>query len=728
MATYFHGTSEIQADGLQTLYLMNPGYVGYSDTQPQANMLFLNSAGNTLNHANLHNQQPTQQNQHLVGIPLQPTAGNNSASLQGPGRQSVHTQHEMSAIHGFLPRVHYNLWTSIDPAATGSQQTPQQPQIPTTSVAAVNNSVDVSSQLGLCQSVMPPSQQGLSLSLSPQQPVYGSYRPDSEIPAAISPTNGNDMRMSGGSSSSASGLSNGISGVQSVLLGSKYLKAAQQLLDEVVNVRNGIKNESLKGIKGQNKMNRETTAATGEGSRGAGGETSTKRGTDLTTAERQDLQMKKAKLVTMLDEVEQRYRQYHHQMQIVVSSFEQAAGFGSAKTYTALALQTISKQFRCLKDAISVQIRASSKSLGEEECLGGKTEGSRLRFVDHQLRQQRALQQLGMIQHNAWRPQRGLPERSVSVLRAWLFEHFLHPYPKDSDKHMLAKQTGLTRSQVSNWFINARVRLWKPMVEEMYTEEIKEQEQTGGSEDKTNKSELNEESGSKSTAPQENSPVRADHNKNLKSNQDHPDNPKAVPATISSPSTSAMGGNIQAQGGFSLIGEGLMQGSPKKSRTINLQNSQGSFPSMDMDMDMDMKPGETNRDFCAKFGNERQSRDGYSLLTGATSHGGRFDAYSIGELGRFDPEQFPPRFSGNGVSLSLGLPHCENLSLSGTQQSYLSNQNIQLGRRLDQMGTGEPNDFCGISPPTSHSTATYENINLQNRKRFVAQLLPDYVA
>lgn len=126
--------------------------------------------------------------------------------------------------------------------------------------------------------------------------------------------------------------------------------------------------------------------------------------------------------------VEQRYRQYHNQMQIVISWFEQAAGIGSAKTYTALALQTISKQFRCLKDAIMGQIRAASKSLGEENSLaGGKLEGSRLKFVDNQLRQQRALQQLGMIQHNAWRPQRGLPERSVSVLRAWLFEHFLHP-------------------------------------------------------------------------------------------------------------------------------------------------------------------------------------------------------------------------------------------------------------------------------------------------------------
>nr|AFK36785.1 unknown [Lotus japonicus] len=76
----------------------------------------------------------------------------------------------------------------------------------------------------------------------------------------------------------------------------------------------------------------------------------------------------------------------------------------------------------------------------------------------------------------AWRPQRGLPENSVSILRAWLFEHFLNPYPKDSEKIMLARQTGLSRNQVANWFINARVRLWKPMVEEMYKEEFGDSE------------------------------------------------------------------------------------------------------------------------------------------------------------------------------------------------------------------------------------------------------------
>ncbi|MCI27355.1 BEL1-like homeodomain transcription factor, partial [Trifolium medium] len=66
---------------------------------------------------------------------------------------------------------------------------------------------------------------------------------------------------------------------------------------------------------------------------------------------------------------------------------------------------------------------------------------------------------------------------------------------------MLAKQTGLTRSQVSNWFINARVRLWKPMVEEMYMEEMKEQEMNGSEDNKSSKN-IDEDPSMKSTTPQ----------------------------------------------------------------------------------------------------------------------------------------------------------------------------------------------------------------------------------
>uniref|UniRef100_A0A5B6ZBT7 Putative BEL1-like homeodomain protein 1 n=1 Tax=Davidia involucrata TaxID=16924 RepID=A0A5B6ZBT7_DAVIN len=688
MATYFHGNSEIQGDGLQTLILMNPGYVGYSDTQqpPPGNFVFLNSstAGNSFNPANFPHAPPNQ-TQHLVGIPLPATTG--SASSHDPHPPSVHSQHDISAIHSFLPRLQYNIYNSIDPTAARE---------------------------------VTRAQQGLSLSLSSQQPAYGSYRAEREIPSqatapTISPTSGDDVRVSGGSPSSASGISNGVNGM---LLSSKYLKAAQKLLDEVVNVGKVVKNDSAKGTNWQTKTIGESSAAAAVAGEGlSGGETSAKRTTELSTAERQEIQMKKAKLVNMLDEVEQRYRHYHQQMQIVISWFEQVAGIGSAKTYTALALETISKQFRCLKDAITGQIRSASKSLGEEDCLGGKIEGSRLKFVDNQLRQQRALQQLGMIQQNAWRPQRGLPERSVSVLRAWLFEHFLHPYPKDSDKHMLAKQTGLTRSQVSNWFINARVRLWKPMVEEMYMEEIKEQEQNG-SEDKTSKSEHNEDSVSKSIPSQEKSPATENQNRSFKSKHDNPSNQNTPPGiSMSTSSMSPTGVSIHNQSGFTQV-------SPKKLRGIEMLQSPNSVSSMDMDV----KAGNegNNEHVFMKFGNERQRRDGFTLMGSPTNLIGGFGSYPIGEIGRFGAEQFPATYSSNAVSLTLGLPHCENLSMSGTHQTFLPNQNIQLGRRVE---IGDPNEFGSINASTpSHSSTIYDSINIQNRKRFAAQLLPDFVA
>ncbi|GMY15733.1 BEL1-like homeodomain protein 1 isoform X1 [Fagus crenata] len=685
MGTYFHGSSEIQAanaDGLHTLYLMNPNYVPYSDTQNQhhsaPNILLLNPAStHALNPANLSHAPPP--NSHLLGIPL-PTNNSND-----PNRSSFLGQHEIPAS-----RTNYNLW---GPLIDHHQH----------------------------------QQQGLSLSLSSQQPGnygYGSVSVSGEHDVAghtqvqvISPTSRDDLRVSTNSPSSVSAVSNGInSGMQqSVVLRSKYLKAIQELLDDVVNVGNGIK---VEGTKDKMKMHKESTVVIGDGP----GESSTKQGAELTTAQRQELQMKKAKLVTMLDEVEQRYRQYHHQMQIVVSSFEQAAGLGSARSYTALALETISKQFRCLKDAISSQIKATSKSLGEEDCLGAKAEGSRLKYVDQQLRQQRALHQLGMLQHNAWRPQRGLPERAVTVLRAWLFDHFLHPYPKDSDKIMLAKQTGLTRSQVSNWFINARVRLWKPMVEEMYLEEFKEHERND-SEDNINQRESNKE-GSTTIAPEDSAGTRLDQIKAFQSKPEKFTYQIASPTEISnsSMSKSPMGsGSIQAHSGFNLVGLSDTQRSPKKPRSFEIQNSSNNI--LSMDMDMDMKPDETSGGISINFGSERQAKDGYSLISSTSG----FGAYPIGDIGRFNPEQLAPRFHGNGVSLTLGLPHCENLSLSGTQQSYLSHQNIQMGRRLE-MSTGET-DFCGISTPQpSHSNSGYDNIDIQNRERFVAQLLPDYVA
>ncbi|KAA8491939.1 BEL1-like homeodomain protein 5 [Porphyridium purpureum] len=53
---------------------------------------------------------------------------------------------------------------------------------------------------------------------------------------------------------------------------------------------------------------------------------------------------------------------------------------------------------------------------------------------------------------------------SSNKLRLWLFDHILKPYPTKAEKKSLARQTGLSETQVANWFINIRMRFWKPLV------------------------------------------------------------------------------------------------------------------------------------------------------------------------------------------------------------------------------------------------------------------------
>ncbi|XP_039125972.1 homeobox protein BEL1 homolog isoform X2 [Dioscorea cayenensis subsp. rotundata] len=266
------------------------------------------------------------------------------------------------------------------------------------------------------------------------------------------------------------------------LRSSKYLTPAQELLNEFCNLGSSSSNNN-----NNNKIAKEKQQRSSQWEEGGTSSSSNTFTQSLLSMDLLELQKRKSRLLSMLEEVDRRYRKYCEQMRAVVSSFEAVAGDGAATVYSTLASKAMSRHFRCLRDGIVAQIKATRKAMGEKDPVApGTTKGEtpRLRLLDQCLRQQKAFQQAGMMESHPWRPQRGLPERSVSVLRAWLFEHFLHPYPSDVDKHILARQTGLTRSQVSNWFINARVRLWKPMVEEMYLEEVKEQE--NNSEDTAN--------------------------------------------------------------------------------------------------------------------------------------------------------------------------------------------------------------------------------------------------
>ncbi|KAE8727300.1 BEL1-like homeodomain protein 4 [Hibiscus syriacus] len=255
------------------------------------------------------------------------------------------------------------------------------------------------------------------------------------------------------------------------LRSSKYLDPAKELLNEFCSL--GIKQCDISKQK-QIHKGKQWDNDDDDGDDGA----SSSRKQPLYSLDFSELQRRKTKMLSVLEEVDRRYKVYCDQMKAVASSFEAVAGAGAASVYSALASKAMSRHFRCLRDGIVSQIQATRKAMGEKDTVApGTTKGEtpRLRILDQALRQQRAFQQISMMESHPWRPQRGLPERSVSVLRAWLFEHFLHPPPnRPLKKPGMSKSLAI--SYVSNWFINARVRLWKPMVEEMYLEETKEHE------------------------------------------------------------------------------------------------------------------------------------------------------------------------------------------------------------------------------------------------------------
>ncbi|KAE8720553.1 galactose oxidase-like [Hibiscus syriacus] len=292
--------------------------------------------------------------------------------------------------------------------------------------------------------------QALSLSLSSHNTHQNNYPLELGfvVPSVI-----------GAASASASAT-----GFASILKGSRFLRPVQQLLEEFSDVGRGFY----------------TVKISPDSSLMEPPPLHNLSATDI--IDDVESRRKKSRLISMLDEVYRGYKQYYQQIQAVVASFEYVAGLGNAAPFANLALKAMSKHFKCLKKAITDQLQFINKP--HCQTSPGKDEGPMFGSGERSL-YNRTVHNSGFHERQpVWRPQRGLPERAVTVLRAWLFEHFLHPYPTDTDKLTLAKQTGLSRNQVSNWFINARVRLWKPMVEEIHT---LEQAQKGSEDRNSNK-------------------------------------------------------------------------------------------------------------------------------------------------------------------------------------------------------------------------------------------------
>ncbi|XP_042517793.1 BEL1-like homeodomain protein 6 [Macadamia integrifolia] len=732
MATYFPGSSN-QREVIPTLYLRDPVPTSYAEAQvPPGNMMmYLNYSSSAGSYSDsLAGNSQTQQN--CVELPSMGT------SESTPAQQGVLSNlvgSHLGEQQFGLWRDGRNEMMFMQPAGGSAGMQSLGGQLNSTTDDMVRGSVaedpqmGMQTQLGILHGGQNLQGQGLSLSLSTQIPStisVPSFQYRNSNPGFSSLLNSHISVSGDGGSGTSSGrdaessqskqsrnveylqssflggnrdairgesLINfqcsvgpkllhsdpspyGLTGLASTIPNSKYLKAAQQLLEEVVNVHKALKqSESDKhqnlhgfGLKGA----KETEGESNDGSQlpttsgiSSKPQESGTSNNERSPAERQDMQNKMTKLLSMLDEVDRRYKQYYHQMQIVVSSFDVIAGCGAAKPYTALALHTISHHFRCLRDAISSQLRVTQRSLGEQD-TSGNSKGvaiSRLRYVDQQLKQQRTLQHLGMMQQHAWRPQRGLPESSVSILRAWLFEHFLHPYPKDSDKIMLARQTGLTRSQVSNWFINARVRLWKPMVEEMYKEETVDTEMDSNSSSENAPKAVRDDD---NKAPEEKGEDFQQIVKSAMIDRFHPEPFHDTKSNLA-PDVEMAGPALEAP-----FQDDTHEGDDTDYGAMKLRG--------------DQRP---NLDDCNLFQDAfvQSDRNGSGRFIAAAA------AYEMAELGRFG--------GSSGVSLTLGLQHCDGSGLpmsGGTPHNFVTLRSDEMYNAGATSGGPDTGDYDSVDP------------------------------
>ncbi|KAL5728828.1 hypothetical protein ACHQM5_001865 [Ranunculus cassubicifolius] len=297
----------------------------------------------------------------------------------------------------------------------------------------------------------------LSLSLATCQPSNLSTIPDqcSEMSSVVTE---HSMREGGLGSEKSSADINGLSlnfayyrpvEFSHLLSESKYLHAIQKILAEIASYSFG--DQDYQDVSLANRISALESDDLSHSPIDA-----------RSVARRQNVEARRAQLLAMLQAVDCKFGQCLEEMHTVVSSFNIATELDPQK-HTRFAINTVSVLYKSLRERMVSQIMMIGEALNN---LCTKDERS---FESTFIQRQWALQQMRK-DHPSWRPQRGLPEKSVSVLREWMFQNFLHPYPKDSEKHILAARSGLTRSQVSNWFINARVRLWKPLIEEMYME------------------------------------------------------------------------------------------------------------------------------------------------------------------------------------------------------------------------------------------------------------------
>lgn len=59
-----------------------------------------------------------------------------------------------------------------------------------------------------------------------------------------------------------------------------------------------------------------------------------------------------------------------------------------------------------------------------------------------------------------------LPNEATCALKSWWDANLVWPYPSEDNKKSLEEATGLTATQINNWFINQRKRHWHKVIQQ----------------------------------------------------------------------------------------------------------------------------------------------------------------------------------------------------------------------------------------------------------------------
>jgi len=137
-------------------------------------------------------------------------------------------------------------------------------------------------------------------------------------------------------------------------------------------------------------------------------------------------------------QMDQKYNQCLDEIQSTTAKFNtlmhSPSGAGNGGSICApFAHRAVSAMYRGLRRRLAGEIMAAasrascwgeSSSSVTATAAGGDVERS---WESAFIQKHWSAQQLRRAEKQCWRPQRGLPEKSVAVLKAWMFENFLHP-------------------------------------------------------------------------------------------------------------------------------------------------------------------------------------------------------------------------------------------------------------------------------------------------------------